>query len=300
MAMKHRNSKQTTGKMTEKQFLRMMTASVFGILLSISCLVSTTWAWFTVDVESDGNEIQIATISADMTVQKDGSTVSKAENGRYLLNEDTYAVTITLTNTATERKAPVYVVISLKQGEANVSKYYLIFDNQSELKKEVTLGISKDSTEVSIYASWAKPDGAVAQLGNDVSVIGEIPTEPSEPQTEGSTEPETSESDEGDDTQETVESDDQETKAEQEDNTGTQGDNQNTDTNGEGDSLEADASNNAANHDDSSQQNQDANTGNAEDPDMTNNTESGQDSDSATPADPVTPESTSVTGEEES
>ena len=46
-------------KITEKQMQRVLVSSVCSILLLLSCLVSTTWAWFAVSIENTGNVIEI-------------------------------------------------------------------------------------------------------------------------------------------------------------------------------------------------------------------------------------------------
>ena len=49
-------------KVTENLFNKVLISAVCTILLCMTCLVSTTWAWFTVSIENTGNVIQIANV----------------------------------------------------------------------------------------------------------------------------------------------------------------------------------------------------------------------------------------------
>ena len=61
----------TGEKVTEKALRRVLISSICSILLCMTCLVSTTWAWFTVSVENTRNEIWIAAPKVSVTI-KDG------------------------------------------------------------------------------------------------------------------------------------------------------------------------------------------------------------------------------------
>lgn len=57
-------------KLTEKVFGRVLVSSICSILLCMTCLAGTTWAWFAVSIENQGNVIQIATVTAEVSVFK--------------------------------------------------------------------------------------------------------------------------------------------------------------------------------------------------------------------------------------
>ena len=48
-------------KITEKDIRRILAASICSILLCMMCLAGSTWAWFSVDIVNQANEIQIGT-----------------------------------------------------------------------------------------------------------------------------------------------------------------------------------------------------------------------------------------------
>ena len=42
---------------TEKYLRQVLVTSICGILLCMSCLIGTTWAWYAVSIENNDNEI---------------------------------------------------------------------------------------------------------------------------------------------------------------------------------------------------------------------------------------------------
>ena len=61
----------TTDKLTDEAFSRIMITSVLSILICIICLCSVTYAWFTMGVESGGNVVQAGRFVADVNVIDD-------------------------------------------------------------------------------------------------------------------------------------------------------------------------------------------------------------------------------------
>ena len=68
-------------KVTEKVFGRVLISSVCSILLSMACLISTTWAWFTVSIENTDNVIHIATVTPNVQITS-GENVILPDGGR--------------------------------------------------------------------------------------------------------------------------------------------------------------------------------------------------------------------------
>ena len=170
----------TGQKVTEKHLRRVLVSSICGILLCMSCLAGTTWAWYTVEIENRGNEIQIATVTADVNVLDEaGNAVQPDAAGNYTFETGTYTVGINLENDATEAKNPVYVVISVSSGEEN-AYYYLTFENGNTAKQILQVGA--DPATVSFSVSWVRPVSATAVNGD--IVIGEAPGKAVDPSTE--------------------------------------------------------------------------------------------------------------------
>ena len=193
----------TGQKVTEKHLRRVLISSVCSILLCMSCLVGTTWAWFTVSVESKENEIQMATISVDVTITQGENIIGQSNDGNYSLNKGQYTMHFKLNNNATEAKAPVYLVISVVGSDEPASHYCAVFaQGTNGAEKVLSLGIPSDSSQVSFSVSWVRPVSANL-LADETAMIGELPPEPTEPPTEETTEaeesaePEASEEEEG-------------------------------------------------------------------------------------------------------
>lgn len=170
-------------KVTEKAFGRVLLSSICSIMLCMACLAGTTWAWFTVSIDNRGNEIQIATVEANVSIQDAANNVVATDtSGKYALAAGTYTAQINLNSNATESKSPVYVVISVSYGDEG-AYYYLTFENG---RKETTQAfhVGADSAAVSFAVSWVKPVSANT-VGDEAIVIGEVSNEPvSEPSTE--------------------------------------------------------------------------------------------------------------------
>lgn len=171
----------TGQKVTEKHLRRVLVSSICGILLCMSCLAGTTWAWYTVEIENRGNEIQIATVTADVDVLEASNAVQLDDGGNYTFETGTYTVQINLESDATEAKNPVYVVISVSSGEEN-AYYYLTFENGNKAAEQI-LQVGADGSTVRFSVSWVRPVSATAVNGEDI-VIGEAPGKAVDPSTE--------------------------------------------------------------------------------------------------------------------
>lgn len=83
-------------KLTEKRLLQVLVSSVCSMLLCMSCLAGTTWAWFTVSVENHDNEIRIPNSFSQNAGVDEGTTTTDSTNGT------TEATTEATTEVATE------------------------------------------------------------------------------------------------------------------------------------------------------------------------------------------------------
>ena len=143
-------------KVTEKVFGKVLISSVCSILLTMTCLFGTTWAWFTVSVENNDNVIQIATVSAQVTVTGNGQTETADGDGVYRLEAGTYAVHMQLTGDRTATDSPVYVLAVVGTDRY----YYLAFENGST-EESCQLELP-EAAAVSFRVTWVKPDTAVS------------------------------------------------------------------------------------------------------------------------------------------
>jgi hypothetical protein len=71
----------TTEKLTDKAFSRLLITSVVAILAGVVCLCSTTFAWFTDSVPSSNNQINTAAdCLLSVVVTKDGVEIATVDN----------------------------------------------------------------------------------------------------------------------------------------------------------------------------------------------------------------------------
>ena len=154
-------------KVTDKAFSKVLASSICGILLCMACLAGTTWAWFTADMASTDNVIQIATVTVDATVTPDDAVA--VEDGRYTLPEGDYAVQVRVDNNATAAARPVYVLVTVTQ-DGGDTLYYLTFANDAT-ETTVPLTVEGSSATLRFTALWSQP--AALPLGDTATVIGE-------------------------------------------------------------------------------------------------------------------------------
>ena len=171
-------------KVTEKVFHRVLISSICSILLCMSCLVSTTWAWFTVSIENQGNEIQIV----DLMVQINGAEIGdQATSGYPLADSETYAVQARITRGSasgtllTDTRIP-YIVMTVKPDSGGEQVYY-------GENAELSVTIQNLAATVSFGVVWSaeKPAGTLI-TENQLLTAAEETTTPSDNISEVTTE----------------------------------------------------------------------------------------------------------------
>lgn len=159
----------------------ILAPTVSGILLSMACLFSLTFAWFTASTQSTLPKISAASyqLSQTVTVKASeneaaavGTTVSRGENGAYTLKKGvTYEICLKVTNDSTattgfgkiedySTHGVLYTTEVIKKGAADFS---------------FTLTPENDLT-VCFYASWGKPSDIEDPVKNG-DVVGSAGTE---------------------------------------------------------------------------------------------------------------------------
>lgn len=185
-------------KVTERHLGRVLVSSICSILLCMSCLAGSTWAWFTVSIVNSDNLIQIASVTPTVAITAGEGTAVASEDGSYSLISGTYSVKVDLTKKVTEADAfgaqsrPVYLVISvIRADDTSESHYIKVEYNCNSVTHKFIIGDS--FVNISFAVSWVEP-AAATLLEEENLVIGEIQTEePTEESTETSTEEPTEE-----------------------------------------------------------------------------------------------------------
>ena len=163
-------------KVTEKHLRRVLISSICSILLCMTCLASTTWAWFTVSIENTDNVIQIATATASVQISPAAET---DENGAYILNAgEDYTVTVTVSGydskvDAFGIKGKMYVKMSA--AVSGKPEQIAWFEFSEDGSKEVKLTIYEGTTLCVYPISWETPSSD-ERVGTALT-LGEEPTE---------------------------------------------------------------------------------------------------------------------------
>lgn len=172
-------------KVTEKALRRVLISTISSILLCMTCLVSTTWAWFAVSIENTGNVINIGKPEINLTV--DGSSY---ESGSPLPSDD-YILSIVHANEVDDfqKKSTLYVTLNI-QNDGGTTTVFTTLNEGNNYSATINI---ENSTEkpcsFSWTVSWFAPVNAVALTDNTIILTAEEPTEsPAQATTQAATE----------------------------------------------------------------------------------------------------------------
>lgn len=176
-------------RITEKYLYKVLISSICSILLCMGCLAGTTWAWFTVSIENEGNVIRIeepevtvhvvrkedsaVTVAVDDTIQSGG----KLAAGAYTLTITRSTNTDDLNQDMNFMKFYASLVISYVEGEENITKIYKV---ESTNSASIDININTEFN-LNIEISWLEPLNAEL-VDNSIEVTVEE-TEPTEEST---------------------------------------------------------------------------------------------------------------------
>lgn len=175
-------------KVTEKHLRRVLISSICSILLCMTCLVSTTWAWFAVSIVNTDNVIQIGTPEVTVTVGNESVTTGKN------LSAGEYEITIkrSVNQDDLQKKMECVVVLTVQRNNEPLGIYKIVVSDSSSVRIEVNCDFV-----LSWEASWFAPASAdEISDGGAIMVTAEDSTDSSTepttaPSTEAVTEPST-------------------------------------------------------------------------------------------------------------
>lgn len=161
-------------KVTEQHLFRVLTFSVCSILLCMSCLVGTTWAWFSVTIENTGNVIAIGEPGVHLMV--DGNSFVSGS----VLTEGSYAVHIAHGNQLDDlnAKSELYVTITTHSNSESQS-VYTVLNHENQYMTALTLDVTGECT-LSWEVSWFAPNQAEELVEDVITVAGEHTAPPAE------------------------------------------------------------------------------------------------------------------------
>lgn len=162
-------------KVTEKALRRVLISSICSILLCMTCLVSTTWAWFAVSIENTGNEIWIGKPKINLTVGG-----SEYVSGTELPGSDIALCLVHANKTDDfDKKSTLYVTLTL-QSDKETTSVYTTLNESNNYSAVINIENETGKTcSVSWTVSWFAPANAIALVGNTITLEAEEPTEPS-------------------------------------------------------------------------------------------------------------------------
>ena len=139
-------TKQELEKLSEKMFLRLIATSIFGVVLCMVCLCSTTWAWFSDSSPSNANEIKTAEkclISVQVVPEGSDTAIDVSDEAGVLLAAGNYTVTLSLPKDSSSG----YYVIGA--GANTYLTDYIVHHDEEIPKTEIfTLTLGTESTVV--------------------------------------------------------------------------------------------------------------------------------------------------------
>lgn len=90
-------------KVTEKHMMRVLISTVCSVLICMTCLVSTTWAWYTATVTSEGNVLDIGQWTPIQSIaETEETTEATTEATETETTEVTVETTVETTEETTE------------------------------------------------------------------------------------------------------------------------------------------------------------------------------------------------------
>lgn len=137
---------------TEKHLRRVLISSICSILLCMSCLVGTTWAWFTVSIEDTENVIWIGEPKVTMTVD------AAAVQDEAALSAGTHSITVNHGNPADAlgKKSTLYVTLTFHYTGGSTAVYTTLTADTSTIEVRNETGAA---CTMVWEATWFPPFG---------------------------------------------------------------------------------------------------------------------------------------------
>lgn len=166
-------------KVTEKLFGKVLLSTVCSILLCMACLVSTTWAWFAVEIENTENVLWIAKPTVEVVITNTADSTSTTLNSETggVLSAGSYTLNLCLkdvpsgTDDLNRTRGKLYVLMQISHNGAPYSYYFTFNGTPDELVILDTLRIADGTATVSFCVSWVRPASAT-EVGAGAIVIG--------------------------------------------------------------------------------------------------------------------------------
>ena len=160
---------------------RVLVASISCILLCMSCLAGTTWAWFNVSIDNGMNIIEIGKPSGNVQITApDGQTNTEPVSGtewpignyQISLNHDSQPDQL-------NHKNDMYVTFTVYHGTDVSFSFCVALNSENQYTQTVKIA-AEDAFKLCWEPSWFPPDGAALLNEDPVTISAPQTLEPVE------------------------------------------------------------------------------------------------------------------------
>ena len=159
-------------KLTEKAFVRSIIVSVLSILLCMTALCSTTWAWYSKNISSTSNTVYAANCDMSISVQRivgeDYFYVEKSD-GRYQLKNLEKGVKYKISLKAVGNANSAYAIINYNGGTYYTDQFKVFSDSSTADEFTFILSFSEENISIEIYPCWGTSSRRVRKVYNGKS-----------------------------------------------------------------------------------------------------------------------------------
>lgn len=181
-------------KVTEKQMLAMVAVYVCGMVMCMACLASTTWAWFSLTLESRDNVIQMGTTSIETSL--DGEPMELVD---YELAPGEYVLTLKNTGETTAHGLVTlggndpFATEAMRAGSDDVAEVRLTIYEATTLTVQPRWGMAAETAETVTHGTEPaeETNTETGTEGDNQQTEGETTTDPTDPTEQATEEPST-------------------------------------------------------------------------------------------------------------
>lgn len=168
MKLKNLFSASERRNIAEKQMRQVLVVTICSILLCMGCLIGTTWAWFSLEMENKDNVIEIAR-NPEIQLTVNGiklDDLTELPVGKHTVNISHIHDVDDL-----QQRSILYVTLILDETRSAC----IMLGGQHSNEREITVVAEKDC-RLSWTVSWFAPGNAEALTGDQILVSAEVTT----------------------------------------------------------------------------------------------------------------------------
>ena len=148
-------------KVTDADMKRVLVSSVCGILVCMTCLISSTWAWYTVSVKTDAFTVSVADAAVSVAVNNQQASITESidlEAGQEVALKLAFTTDATSNSFNPQPKRVIVMSCINAEGET-VGSYYTVVGSESNT---VAITVKTEAACTLRFApAWQLPTGAL-------------------------------------------------------------------------------------------------------------------------------------------